>query len=262
MKKTLLYPIVLSASLIFSMNTAQAAILDFNFNALADGNNNTKVQTYMRNIITALHPGGTVTVTGSKAEANYTGDGHVVGPISGSVVIPYTLGRTDGGVYHNGAYDSYLVNSGSDRITMTFSFPIYSFSFDYEIFPDGTCPKASTSCTPTSANWPDFKLEVDDVQQFRTLAIDPSVSGPYNRSPNSGLSKIEKAPQFLGVSGELFFANGVTKLEFIDWPRMIGIDNLKINDQKPSTVVPEPTTLLLLSSGLLGFLGFKRKTAA
>ncbi len=146
MKRFLSFSILLS-SLFISVPAAHALLIDFDFNSLADEASNAKVQKYMNNILKVLHPGGTVKVTGAKAEKEYTGDGHVVGPVSGNTVTPLTLGNTNGGVYHNGALDTFLVNSGSDRISMLFSFPIYSVFFDYEIFPVGTCPIAGICTT-------------------------------------------------------------------------------------------------------------------
>jgi len=223
----------------------------------------------MQGIInTAAIPGGNVTVTGAGGEKNYTGDKHVVGPayqaiVNGQPVTKVraeTLGTSDHGAHHNGAFDTFLVNSGRDRITMIFSFPIYALSFDYEILPDGTCPKQSASCKPTTANWPDFTFKADDIKQFQTLAKLPGDAGTYEHSPLSGPGKKELAPQFLGVSDELFFPQGVTKVEFVDWPRMIGIDNLILQiDPIPEAVthVPEPGTLLFLGTGLGGLAAWK-----
>jgi hypothetical protein len=51
----------------------------------------------------------------------------------------------------------------------------------------------------------------------------------------------------------------VTQLEFVDWPRMIGIDNLRILDT-PGTLetVPEPASLTLLGCGLAGLWTVRR----
>ncbi len=242
-----------------------ASTISFNFDSLADGASNTSVKNYMQTIVGAAHPGGTVNVTGSQGEKNYTGDDHAVGPISGSTVKSETLGTSNGGVHHNGALDAFIINNGSTTIGITFSFPIYLTSFDYEIFPDGTC--TTPSCA--AANWPDFTFEANDVQQFHTLGITPGTSGTYAHSPNSGSVHNEHAPQYLGVSGNRFFTGGVTKLEFIDWPRTIGIDNLLIGDNlcdipdqclpppPPPPVIPEPTSFLLLGGGLFAGLGFR-----
>ena len=65
------------------------------------------------------------------------------------------------------------------------------------------------------------------------------------------MSGYELAPQLLALSGSWYFANGITKLEFVDWPRMIGIDNLAL------TTVPEPGTVALLAFGLFGLRAFR-----
>lgn len=256
---------------------AHAVEIKFDFNSLADGASNSSVQTYLQTMVDRL---GSVAVTGAKAEKDYTGDGYVVGPTityttsTGSTrtkVTPETLGTSDGNTRNAGVYDTrgrlvsanadtFLVNSGSDRITITFSFPIYAASFDYEIFPDGTCPYAgSSNCQNNqSSNWPDFTFKADNNLIFRTLSTVPS--GAVTHSPHSGPSSNETAPQYLGVSGLNTFNNGVTKLEFIDWPRMIGIDNLVIQTERPipPTGIPEPATVLLTGIGLVG-LGLARR---
>lgn len=250
---------ILAISL-FTSQAVYASLISFDFNPLVDGASNASVQTYMNNLLASAHPGGHVVVTGALGERNYTGDNHVVGPILGGglnrYVAPLTLGSTDGGILHVDPLDTFLVNNtNTDRIVMQFDFPIYRLLFDYEIFPDATCPAQTVSCGPTSVNWPDFSFRVDGSLQFRTLAINPSTTGPYQHSPDSGLIANELAPQFLGQSGEWFFPNGVTSLDFIDWPRLIGIDNLQIYDSPP---IPEPASVLLIGSGLIG-LALKRR---
>lgn len=234
---------------------AQAVFIEFDFNALSDGASNAAVQNYMQGIISLLHPGGTVTVSGSRGEKDYTGDRHVVGPVNGTAVASETLGTSDGSIHHEAPLDTFIINRNSPQVTMLFSFPVYEVSFDYEIFPDETCPNEACS----AANWPDFTFEADDVMQFKTLGIVPGEAGTYPHSPRSGPVNNEQAPQFLGISGDWKFQDGVTKLEFIDWPRLIGIDNLTVNNHPPvvteEPVVPEPSSLWLLASGLFSFLG-------
>ena len=228
---------------------AAEAIL-FDFDSLADNSSNGTVQTYMRNILQGVNAAWSVDLSGSKGEKNYTGDNRVVGPVNGATVTSETLGTSNFGVHHNGANDTFLQNTGSTTIAMQFNFPIYSVSFDYEIFPDATTPDWRNSST-ANPNWPDFTFKADGTVQFHTFGIAPGASGTFLHSPNSGAVNNEFAPQFLGQSGTWFFSGGVTKLEFVDWPVAIGIDNLCVN------AVPEPSALFLFGSGLIGMLGLR-----
>jgi hypothetical protein len=238
---------------------ARADPYTFNFNSMP-GTTASDIQSYMTGL---LGTGKSVTVTGAIADQNYNGDGHVVGPCMkngnvvncttpGSTPVSVTLGTSDGTTQHLGSYDTFLMNnSPATTIGMTFAgLKIYSVSFDYEIFPDGTCQTSSCG----TANWPDFTFQADGTLVFRTLAITPGTAGSLSHSPNSGRSSTEGAPQFLGQSG-LISLNGVTKLEFIDWPRTIGIDNLIINTTPPELqtpqTAPEPASIVLFGSLLL-----------
>lgn len=263
--------------------SASAVEILFNFNDIADGASNGTVQSKLQAVLNAKAPGMTVIVTGAVGAASYTGDDHVVGPLSSGIATFLILGDTDNGVKHALPWDSYLVNStanSNDRITMLFNRKIYSASFDFEIFPDGTCPdggvtSGSTPCANTSAaSWPDFSFRAgtaaSTTQVFYIDGIDPSNLGStvvpagvtivapsliYRESPVSdGVSGWELAPQILGLSGTWYFPNGVTKLEFVDWPRLIGIDNFRV------TLVPEPGSLALLAAGLIG-LSLRRRSA-
>src|SRR3954465_5104434 len=94
-----------------------APVYTFSFDSTSITNNtstptgNSTVQTYMQSIM----PGITVTGAGGLSNSNYTGDGHVVGSVSGSTVTPRTLGNTNGGVLDSPLPtatnpDGYIVN--------------------------------------------------------------------------------------------------------------------------------------------------------
>ena len=278
-RKAAIAGVIVAASGFLAAPSADATVVTFDFDGMAyrsysSPGPNSAVQTYMRSVWTAagLTGGSSLKVTGAGELSNnrYTGDGYVVGPATGSSVTPATLGSTEHGVQGNATVhplattgdnlDNYIVNNGSDRITIIFPTPIYSVSFDYEIFPDGTCPNG-VNC---GANWPDFKFVADGVQVFRTLATMPGTAGTYCESGISiSKSGCEKAPQYLGVSGDWLFASGVTKLEFVDWPRRIGIDNLVVDPDRaiPRSEIPEPGTVALVGIALIGLAGFRRPGA-
>lgn len=235
--------------------TARATTVTFDFNSpgLAGNANNAGVQTYLNaQLLAQLGAGNTVAVTGSKADHSYNGDGHVVGPGNGSTSL--TLGNSDGGVQNANSKDNFIDNvSGITEIMMTFNFKICGISFDYEIFPDGTC----TTGVNCGVNQPDFSVLADGTLVFgKILGVQPGNPGaPYLHSPNSGSVNNERAPQFLGQSGYIPL-NGVKKLEFVDWPATIAVDNLKISNQ-----VPEPASIVLLGSSLLvAMTAMRRKT--
>lgn len=269
---------LLLIALAFNVSPAYALIIDFNFNnppsSLMDWSGNGAVQSYMQGL---LPLGKTVTVTGSEADNNYTGDNHVVGPLVGTpgTVKPITLGTTDGALGNNTdtpnlVSDIFIMTSGSDRITMTFNFAIDWVQFDWQIFPNGSCPNGgSNGCPNTSdSDWPDFKFEVNDVEILHYYGIDPNPTVapfiPYNTNTanpldvtytRSPLLNPETAPQAIGTTGiiDLNVIGNTTKLEFIDWPVAIGIDNLSI------AIVPGPPTMLLVGAGL-GLLALARSS--
>jgi hypothetical protein len=236
--------VAVGAVVLFTSPSLKADSVLFDFNSLANGAVNGSVQSYMNGKLAA----GSVVVMGAQASNSYTGDGHVVGP--GGVSL--TLATSDGGIPHTNPPDTFIDNvSTSTEISMVFSgLKIYGVSFDYEVFPDGTCATGS-NC---GLNWPDFTFKADGTLVFNTPGVMPGTPGaPYLHSPASG-SGTEKAPQFLGQSGTWTFPNGVTKLEFVDWPATIGIDNLQI-----TTTTPEPATMTLLGVGMLGLARMRRR---
>ena len=79
---------------------------------------------------------------------------------------------------------------------------ISSVSFDYEIFPDGSCPSLS-KCGKNDSNLPDFTFDANGNQIFQTFGVVPGTDGTYSYSPaspyKSKTSKHEAAPQLLGT---------------------------------------------------------------
>lgn len=232
--------------------TARAATIDFNFNTLAEGATNAQVQTYMNGVLASVIPGASVVVTGSKASQAYNGDNHVIGPAG----VSRTLGTTDLGVDHANPKDTFLMTTTtSTEIVMTFTnVSIFSVGFDYEIFPDATCPNGTLGC---GSNWPDFKFvtNLSATPVFTTLGVTP-----VNPNDISPASVDERAPQYLGVSG-VRVVNGATTLRFVDWPVAIGIDNLTLttNNQTQVSSVPEPASMTLLGAGLASLYLKKRR---
>ena len=286
--------------------SADATILEFSFNDLKDGDKNVSVDAYMQGVLNAnglMGDGDSVAVSGSKAEQNYTGDDYVVGPLVSSTtttqkwvgdqwkrvngsrvyvaghyetvektvnqVTSVTLGNTEnatvgGAPWTAGTADTFIVNSGSDRITITFEFDVYAVKFDYEIFPNAQCPDGSK----TSCILPDFTFRADGDLVFHQDGVMPGDADTYSNSPVSLKNKKDKeaAPQYLGMTDWWYFPDGVTNLEFIDWPVMIGIDNLWIDPERPVPPadfnVPEPATLALFGLGLAGLPFVRRRKAA
>lgn len=226
--------------------SSRAEVITFDFNSLSDGASNSAIQTYFNSVWSGAGQTGAITVTGARGERNYTGDNFVVGPVSGNTVTSLTLGNSDGGVPRLGSLDTFLItgthSSGADRIVLTFPKPVYQISFDYEIFPNG------------DGRTPDFSFIADGDTMFVTIAQAPQLGDLYTNSPVSGPMAIEKNPQFLGLSGTWFFPEGVTKLEFVDWPEMVGIDNLKVDTAQ----VPEPATALVFAGAFGGLVLARR----
>ena len=50
-------------------------------------------------------------------------------------VTSLTLGNSDGNVQHLPPWDGDIYNHDSEKFTMTFPFPVYGVSFDYDMFP-------------------------------------------------------------------------------------------------------------------------------
>ena len=264
--------------------SAQADTFTFDFNGLSANSAASLIASSMTASLVANGcTGCSVSVSGAVADQAYNGEGHVVGPGSGGNTKSLTLGNTDGATVVNsnsavsGTYDTFLANTNdashnvASQITMKFTgLTIGNVSFDYEIFPDGTCPSLG-NCGAGHANLPSLEFKAGalnsatDVAGFGSnsgtqFAVVPGTS-PLNTN-NSPLTNTELAPQYIGVSGNLALGSNVAELDFVDWPATIGIDNLKITYSTTVTnqsTVPEPSSLILLFTTGLGCLFFKKK---
>jgi len=235
-------------------------------------NQDSAIASYITNqLVAAGCVGCSVTVTGAVVDTTYDGDGHVVGPNTGTtrnpVYTPVTLGDTNGAtnnaVTPSSNHDNFLANTtnGSDQISDEISLVFHglsvtSLSFDFEIFPDGTCSSLDYyGCGGYgNPNLPDFTLTAGNggsdtaVTAFGTggtvFGVVPG-SGDGNERNSPDMDN-ETAPQYIGVSGPLTLA-GDTDINFIDWPATIGVDNLSITFD-PTPKVPEPSSIFLLAT--------------
>ncbi|HLH00530.1 MAG TPA: hypothetical protein VKX49_29770 [Bryobacteraceae bacterium] len=243
---------LMAGTLLFCAS-AVSARADFllNFNSLSSGSNSTAIANYIDGVLGCV---GCVTVTGAVADRTYNGENHVVGPNG----VSRTLGNTDGATDNSSTAtattnDTFISNitDGSSQISneMIMSFSGMklngTLSFDYEIFPDNSCPNRY-SC---SGGPPDFEFAVNGsaTPVFTTLGVFPSstgTDGTSTHSPLSGTYFNELSAQYIGTwSGTV---SNATELDFIDWPAAIGVDNIHY-----TSTVPEPRGGAFLIGGLL-----------
>ncbi|MGC2416022.1 MAG: PEP-CTERM sorting domain-containing protein [Stellaceae bacterium] len=141
------------------------------FNSLANNANDTAIGNLLTTAFDAAGYTGTVTVSGALASNTWTADGHVVGPKSGSNYTSSTLAQKDPAGHGTFIQNDSLGVAGpvSNAIVMSFSAPINlsSISFDYEIFPDATCPSLSSCGGSGNPNLPNISVTDTKNRNFK-----------------------------------------------------------------------------------------------
>jgi len=278
MRRLLNTGFMIGVGFVLSVGITDAASFNFDFTGLAIGSTTAPgggIQAWMQGVVGAA---GTVTVTqaggGGVADNSYAGDGHVVGPSclgtapsgSGQGTCGVTLGNPLG----NGTnLNTYIKSAGSGGVeagfTFAFALPtatIDSVTFDYEIFPDGTCTKldgVGGHCGGAGdPNQPDFTFGTNlNPSVLSVLGSTPAV-GSHGYVVNAAGGTSETAPQKLvlgttiggsGVAGDTCPSNSPCTFTFMDWPATIGVDNFVVNYHTTTiTSVPEPMSIFLLGT--------------
>ena len=231
---------------------AHAASFSFNFDVLNAAVTAGGIQTYMNGVIGAA---GSVAITGTNGGAvtdkYWDGDGHVVGPTcpgNGLVANANSATSACGGTLGTDTFVRTAFTSGVvASFTFAFTLPnivIDSVTFDYEIFPDGSCPSLANCGTYNSstlhyANNPDMYFSTNLGQVFHDWGSVPS--------GKSYVMAAETAPQKVVLGYNYVTPAGVNSFTFTDWPATIGIDNFVVN-YHTNTPVPEPGAIILLGT--------------
>jgi hypothetical protein len=142
--------------------------------------------------------GDAVTVTGAVASNSYSADGHVTGPENGT--SSFTLAQLDPA--NHGTFIESDTGHSSNEIKMVFSgLTISSISFDFEIFPDISCPSLSNCGGSGHPNLPDLTVVSNGSHQVIEYdGVVPGQVGSYNtayiHSPASGQSAASRRLSF------------------------------------------------------------------
>ena len=234
-KQVLLMPIAVALCVLATTLSAQAGTVTFDFGSLGGGVDSRGIQTYLQGLVSGR---ATVSVAAASTPARPGTDAFL---------------RSTSGIA------GWLFTFGVGYID--------SVEFDYEMFPDVTCTQLSPPACGGSAvggiypSQADLAFSTNLGQIFEHYALKPGsgASGPAGsaRAPTdthlliSGSTTTEKAPSLIGNSG-LLNGGAANALAFMDWPAVIGIDHLVIDDRNPPDVhaVPGLGTMLLVGSGV------------
>jgi len=257
---------------------ASATSVTFNFNSLGAGATNTQISTYMDGVLaTAGCTGCSVTVTGAVTDTSYNGEGNVVGPGGVSLTLGSSTGATSNSSQTpSSTLNTFLAttNNSSQQVSTQINMQFSGFtlngaaSFDYEIFPNGSCTQLTASAcggNPVNGiypNQPDFEFEagssssVSPVTSFGTngvqYGVTPSATGSDGSSTAAPNGANNQNPQYIGAwSGSL---SNDSQLDFVDWPATIGVDNITVSwtTTGGTSPVPDPSSVLLFGTVVAG----------
>ncbi len=119
---------------------------------------------------------------------------------------------------------------------------------------DSTFGSSITSLDVDVANWTNFSFQAYDMSD--NLLLDQPLTPNFGAYSDPGTYWHLSTTSSNGISRLVFNGSGVLG--------NTSIDNVVVSTEPrdvDSGVVPEPATMALLSSGLFGLLGFKRKSS-